>query len=164
MADKPTALYRLLDASGRLLYVGIGYRVSARYRSHAAEKDWWPLVASRTVEWFETREAAEVAEEAAINTEAPLFNKTKYRQRVSTGCGNGAILAEVSEAAIAYQATCRDLDEARRSLAALLNEGYARGMTQAHLLRLTKNVWSVTYLRTILGLTKAAKRGGLSDE
>lgn len=75
VADR-TALYRLYDAEGHLLYVGItrrlGIRFSEHARTHAAT--WWPLVEKRAVEWFDTRYAAAQAEVNAIRTENPLHN------------------------------------------------------------------------------------------
>lgn len=69
-----TALYRLFDAEGRLLYVGIAFDPPDRWRGHAREKSWWPDVVERRVEWHETRHAAGAAEISAIQTEKPLYN------------------------------------------------------------------------------------------
>jgi hypothetical protein len=76
MAKHPgrTALYRLLDQSGRLLYVGISHKPDVRWGQHSEEKDWWPLVDRRIVEWHDTRAAAERAETRAIAQEHPVFN------------------------------------------------------------------------------------------
>lgn len=69
-----TALYRLYDASGQLLYAGIAANPKERWEDHAAKKPWWPEVARRDVEWFATREAAEAAEQDAIVAERPRHN------------------------------------------------------------------------------------------
>lgn len=69
-----TALYRLSDSEGRLLYVGIAFEPKVRWASHASEKAWWPDVAERTVEWHESRTAAAAAEIVAIREEKPLYN------------------------------------------------------------------------------------------
>lgn len=69
-----TALYRLFDTEGRLLYVGIAFDPKGRWSDHAREKEWWPAVAERTVEWHDTRVAAAAAEIVAIRTEKPLHN------------------------------------------------------------------------------------------
>jgi hypothetical protein len=68
-----TAVYRLFDASGRLLYVGIGYNYLARWRMHA-KKPWWPEVASKDVVWYKSRLVAAYEEARAIRTENPIYN------------------------------------------------------------------------------------------
>lgn len=69
-----TALYRLFDVAGALLYIGISVDPGVRWRVHAREKSWWAEVSERTVEWFETRKAAEAAEVAAVAAELPRYN------------------------------------------------------------------------------------------
>lgn len=69
-----TALYRLFNDAGRLLYVGIGSVPESRWRDHAAAKEWWPEVTRKTVEWFPSVAAATAAEAAAIDIEDPLYN------------------------------------------------------------------------------------------
>lgn len=69
-----TALYRLFNAAGTLLYIGISVNPDVRWRVHAREKSWWAEVSERTVEWFETRKAAEAAEVAAVAAELPGYN------------------------------------------------------------------------------------------
>lgn len=69
-----TALYRLFDTDDRLLYVGISSNPKERLKAHAADKPWWPEVASREIEWFPSREQAAAAEVAAIRTEQPIHN------------------------------------------------------------------------------------------
>lgn len=73
--DRPTALYRLTDADGRLLYVGITTDPETRYKKHEGTAPWWPLVVGRSVEWHPTRPAAEHAETTAIKEEAPAYNR-----------------------------------------------------------------------------------------
>jgi predicted GIY-YIG superfamily endonuclease len=72
--ETPTALYRFLDASDSLLYVGITNNIKGRFASHAADKPWWPDVARKTVEWHPTRSDAANAEWQAIRREAPRYN------------------------------------------------------------------------------------------
>lgn len=69
-----TALYRLYDIQGVLLYVGVSDELKTRFKAHAASKTWWPSVHSRRIEWFDDRAVAEDAERAAINDEHPLWN------------------------------------------------------------------------------------------
>lgn len=70
-----TALYRLYDANGGLLYVGITYNPEQRWDAHRSDKTWWPEVASKVVEWYDTRPEALTAELDAIRTELPLHNR-----------------------------------------------------------------------------------------
>ena len=71
-----TALYRFFDAQGLLLYVGISKDPQTRFGSHALTKKatWWPLVASRSIEWFDDRPSAAAAEIQAIRDESPIYN------------------------------------------------------------------------------------------
>lgn len=79
--DKPTALYRLYDEAGTLLYVGISHQPEVRFEQHAKLKEWWPRVTRREVEWFGDRPAAARAEADAVRSEDPEFNSV-YSPRV----------------------------------------------------------------------------------
>ncbi|MFF2650558.1 GIY-YIG nuclease family protein [Streptomyces sp. NPDC058045] len=74
--DRRTALYRIYDASGVLLYVGITQNVEERWTAHERDKSWWPQVAAKTVEWFDTRPLALAAERYAVREESPVHNVT----------------------------------------------------------------------------------------
>lgn len=69
-----TALYRLFDEAGDLLYVGITNDPEVRWSYHARQKEWWPKVHRRAVEWKATRAEAETAEAEAIGRENPRWN------------------------------------------------------------------------------------------
>ena len=69
-----TAVYRLFDASGTLLYIGSSNNPRVRCYEHASTKRWWPEVASRTEAWFETRVEALAEEKRAIGVEQPQYN------------------------------------------------------------------------------------------
>lgn len=73
---RPTALYRLYDQAGSLLYVGITCNLDERFKDHRNDKKkpWWPQVADKTVRWYDNRDAAEEAERYAIAMEDPLHN------------------------------------------------------------------------------------------
>ncbi|THA44127.1 GIY-YIG nuclease family protein [Streptomyces sp. A1136] len=75
LTDRPTALYRCKDTTGRLLYVGVTTDPDVRFKRHEATAPWWPLVAERLVDWHPTRPAAEEAEATAIKDESPLYNR-----------------------------------------------------------------------------------------
>jgi hypothetical protein len=70
-----TALYRLYDADERLLYVGITADPEYRWTQHAKDKEWWPSVARKSVEWFEARGRAASAEISTIRQELPQYNR-----------------------------------------------------------------------------------------
>lgn len=83
-SDAPTAVYRLYDETGRLLYVGIADDPQVRLKDHAAKQPWWKEVATREVVWRETRMDAEREEVIAIAIEYPLYNihRTTGRARL----------------------------------------------------------------------------------
>ncbi|MEV8523176.1 GIY-YIG nuclease family protein [Streptomyces sp. NPDC052000] len=69
-----TALYRLRNADGELLYVGISEKPPKRWGQHAADKEWWPEVAGLSLEWFDSRTEALAMEARAIQAEKPRHN------------------------------------------------------------------------------------------
>jgi hypothetical protein len=75
--QQPTALYRLYDEAGVLLYVGITYDVAERWRHHRRNKAWWPQAVHKQLVWFDTRREAAAAEDHAIVTGNPLHNEIK---------------------------------------------------------------------------------------
>jgi len=73
--QRPTALYRHFDRSGRLLYVGVSLSAVRRLSQH--QKSLWHDDITRVeVEHFKNRESAAKAEAIAIKKEHPLYNKT----------------------------------------------------------------------------------------
>lgn len=74
--DSPeTALYRIYDAAGELLYVGITHDIPMRFREHKGDKRWWRTRAHRyVVHWYPSREIAAAHEREAIKSERPEFN------------------------------------------------------------------------------------------
>lgn len=71
---KPSAVYRLYDTEGELLYVGIATNPYNRVSAHRRRQPWGQLIADYTEEWFENREAAKKAEVSAIHHEDPVYN------------------------------------------------------------------------------------------
>jgi len=69
-----TALYRFFDIEGQLLYVGVAFNPEERWKDHATFKPWWPLVAEKKVQWFDSRTEALASETQAIRSERPLHN------------------------------------------------------------------------------------------
>lgn len=74
-APERTALYRLHDLDGHLLYVGITDNLERRWKDHQYTKSWWKKVARKDVEWFGSRKAAADAEAAEIREKRPPFNR-----------------------------------------------------------------------------------------
>lgn len=72
--DCPTAVYRLYDATGELLYVGIAKDPGVRFEQHKYRMAWWNRVVTREITWYETRPLAEAEEYRAIKQDGPLFN------------------------------------------------------------------------------------------
>ena len=72
-----TALYRLYDDAGVLLYVGITDDLCGRMRGHETTQPWWPQVRRKTVAWYDERDEADLAETMAIAAERPLHNQAK---------------------------------------------------------------------------------------
>lgn len=88
-----TALYRHLDKSGRLLYVGISLDAITRLNSHMRGSSWKDDIAMVVISWFDTRDEALESEKRAITRERPLHNKNhnvsradKQRQIEAPGC------------------------------------------------------------------------------
>jgi prevent-host-death family protein len=79
--DCRTALYRLYDEAGTLLYIGISHQPEVRFEQHSKLKEWWPQVVRREVEWFDDRPSAATAEAAAIRSEDPEHNGTYSPRR-----------------------------------------------------------------------------------
>ncbi|MFB7548563.1 GntR family transcriptional regulator [Streptomyces sp. NPDC056154] len=69
-----TALYRLYNREGHLLYVGVAAIPERRWAQHQETKEWWPKVERKAVEWFDSREEALDAETRAIQAEKPCHN------------------------------------------------------------------------------------------
>lgn len=67
-------LYRLYDASGLLLYVGVTKNLVARLKQHRAAQPWWNEVAATKLITLPDRKASEAAEKVAIRAEEPIYN------------------------------------------------------------------------------------------
>ncbi len=82
-AVTPTALYRMRDSGGRLLYVGISKRLPERLTEHRKSKPWWSQVARIDIEHFADVSDAIAAEAKAIRSERPLWNVHHARSEPS---------------------------------------------------------------------------------
>ncbi len=72
MADMH-AVYRMRDATDRLLYIGRTADAGRRFGDHSMKR-WFPLVETIRLEWFPTEAAAILAERRAIQREHPRYN------------------------------------------------------------------------------------------
>ncbi|WP_155054554.1 GIY-YIG nuclease family protein [Streptomyces blattellae] len=78
-----TALYRLYDTDGELLYIGVTGNIATRWSAHASDKEWWPQVARRELTWFASRDEALAEEQRAIWNERPRHNRQHAFPKVS---------------------------------------------------------------------------------
>ncbi|MEJ8654901.1 GIY-YIG nuclease family protein [Streptomyces sp. MS1.AVA.3] len=79
-----TALYRLYDGHDQLLYVGVTSDPDRRWETHRAEKDWWPQVRVREIEWVGDRTEALAREASEIAQRAPRYNSHRGWQYLLT--------------------------------------------------------------------------------
>lgn len=88
-------LYRMFNADGDLLYLGISSRGPQRFGEHRQTQDWWTEVETIRVEHFATIGEAERAERAAIPIEEPRYNvvhrkrEDSFTARVLDSFGQG---------------------------------------------------------------------------
>lgn len=103
MTDRPTAVYRLYDEAGHLLYIGMSNDPVRRWREHRKEMFWWREVERHERTWYASARLADQAERAAIIMENPRYNKSDY------GPGHGGVTrppgvpSQPHGARIAYQ-------------------------------------------------------------
>lgn len=76
-------LYRFYDADRQALYIGITQSGQTRLAEHRRRSEWWPLAEYFAFSAYPDWPSLELAESAAIRTEAPRFNKagTQWRQQ-----------------------------------------------------------------------------------
>lgn len=67
-------LYRLFDASGDLLYIGVARRIHSRVLAHR-RKPWGREIAAVQVQWYDAERLALKAERIAIRSEPAKYNK-----------------------------------------------------------------------------------------
>lgn len=86
------AVYRHFSEDGVLLYIGTSGNPFERLVCHKSLSSWAHQVSTISIDWFETKEEARVAEKAAIQAEEPLHNAQFLREE--TKVRNAALLAE----------------------------------------------------------------------
>lgn len=72
--DKQWWLYRMFDAEGRLLYIGVTEQGIRRWLQHQQRKPWFADVRAWTVEVMPDGDTARAAEREAIASESPRHN------------------------------------------------------------------------------------------
>lgn len=73
--SRPHFVYWIIDAEGRVLYIGCTRDLHQRLTAHRRRQAWFPRAARIEVQTYETRAPAIVAETEAIYRERPPFNK-----------------------------------------------------------------------------------------
>lgn len=73
-ASDRTALYRIFGEADLLLYIGISKDFGKRWKDHTKSQPWWDEHRRLAVEWCDSRDEAETAEEVAIKAEKPKYN------------------------------------------------------------------------------------------
>jgi hypothetical protein len=99
-------VYRLVDAEGALLYVGITQNLSSRLANHRRSKSWWPEVANVETEVFATRREGLAAEAKAIFEEGPRYNLAPGTY------ADAALIAELNRAAAGEKPSLPDRRDA----------------------------------------------------
>lgn len=78
------SLYRFYDKDDVLLYAGISIDPFRRFKQHGSAGKNLTLVSTVEIEWFKTREEADMAESIAIRREKPRWNiAQKIKPRVN---------------------------------------------------------------------------------
>lgn len=77
--NTPTDLYRHFDSNGTLLYVGISLSTLNRLGQHKDNSRWYNSISNITIEKFNTREEALLAEKNSIINERPYYNTIHNR-------------------------------------------------------------------------------------
>ncbi len=80
LADRKTAVYRLFDADGALLYVGASHDPKERLGRHK-DRAWGHEIARVKVAWFPNRRTALHREAVAISKESPRHNRDRPSQQ-----------------------------------------------------------------------------------
>lgn len=101
-----TAVYKLYDTFGDLIYVGITIDPETRFKAHSYDKWWWPSVARTEIEWTLSFRIAECVEKQLIETHQPKHNVRGSEKQATWNSHpiNVAKRAEHAELVAKYQA------------------------------------------------------------
>jgi hypothetical protein len=72
--DRQASVYKLYDAMGILVYVGVSTHGMRTIQQDTQTRPWWPEVASVQVENFPTRKLAQDRERYLIINDQPRYN------------------------------------------------------------------------------------------
>lgn len=90
-------MYRFYTSTGELLYVGVAKNLINRLREHAVcggrYATWTREATGLTLQWYPTRQQAELAEAMAIVFEGPRCNSTRPVGRTATALFGAAEVA-----------------------------------------------------------------------
>lgn len=145
-AVKTQQLYRLYDADGRLLYIGISYSAIARFAQHKDRQPWIGDVCRIEIETHDiSRTEIEQMEADAIRSENPLHNIV--RRRIT---GGGRPAEKYGEYNHSWPAFHPKLDPhywgVQRNLHPMLERMAAKGCTEKDLVDFVNEiVGSVRY-------------------
>ncbi len=80
--DYMHTLYRHIDDTGRLLYVGCTSMPLVRVMTHLYGSEWARRIVRIDLEHFDTKAEALAAEQHAARTEAPLYNRRLLKAQI----------------------------------------------------------------------------------
>lgn len=95
---RPAAVYRHINADGATIYIGCSVNPIQRTATHTSASPWIRDVASISIEWFDTIEAALAAEAALIEAESPIHNTKHCRTNSRRNVLAPKLLAEWMDA------------------------------------------------------------------
>lgn len=102
-----SALYRVFNAEGALLYAGVTANPIQRAGGHQSQSDWFHEAARIEIEWFDSRADAFAAEVAVIREERPRYNTSLGRAGKRP---NGTYTRSAGAVALAQWLAANDLD------------------------------------------------------
>lgn len=166
------ALYRMYDADGALLYIGVSLNVAQRMGQHRAEKPWWTDIARIDLEHHVSRRAVLQAEQRAILSEGPLYNVALVPRPALVVVRDAGIDVEEKRAAelrtdadaslttvcAARQAAEAELADARREEAESVVAALDSGLRQAEIVRLSG--YTRETIRRLADAGRKARAGG----
>ena len=103
-------VYRMYDASDRLLYVGVTGHYNRRMSEHRKSQPWWLSVDRIEHTEYPDRVTAEEAERQAIRSESPRYNDgDREARQASRDAAIAALIAKAPPLAPAQQAVLSGL-------------------------------------------------------
>ena len=88
-------VYRIWSGD-TLLYVGLTMDLSQRLKAHSIGKPWWVEVTHITLTHYESKADAARAEELAIDSESPKYNRSRTYTNVPGGRRSNHVARELT--------------------------------------------------------------------